>query len=401
MAINFLGLPQHFENTEQLREATRQNLISEPEYKKMSGYDASQNIWGLGDLMGPYKPAANLAASGIYNLGKSIFAPDEYFDPETYQARIGPLQSVGYNVEGALALSPELQKKYEAILDLDRKSLTGNWMPEDLHDFPNVSADKKGTIVPDDRVMHSGFNFQIPRIFSELKAEEAPLFDVDKVRDMIAKSRQDGPWKMRSGEDDLMNYNEHYNTPIVEAPTGAAAGLEALKPFVPGAALRFLNSMIRPGADQSAMGIGGLYGDEVDDINFARQYGDPDVTRLLGSDPRVDPYGKNIVSGARNYNQGVKDWVDKYGDVTYKTDFMKKKQQYYKDLVQNISRKEEQRAIEEARARSRAATARQQQALASSQDWTGASSDYRGGDDTPQGRATGNYHDPYDPGHAD
>ena len=54
-----------------------------------------------------------------------------------------------------------------------------------------------------------------------------------------------------------------------------------------------------------------------------------------------------------------------------------------------------------ARAIARAETARQQQALASSQDWTGASSDYRGGDDTPQGIATGNYHDPYDPGHAD
>ena len=73
MAINFLGLPQHFENTEQLREAERQGLISEPQYKTMSGYDASKNIWGLGDLMGPLQPAANVATSGIYNIGKSIF----------------------------------------------------------------------------------------------------------------------------------------------------------------------------------------------------------------------------------------------------------------------------------------------------------------------------------------
>ena len=202
-------------------------------------------------------------------------------------------------------------------------------------------------------------------------------------------------------EDNLMNYNEFYNTPIVEAPTGTAAGLEYLKPFLPGGVLRFLNSMMRPGADQSAMGIGGLYQNEVGDMNFARQYGDTGVTRLLGSDPRVDPYGKNIVSAVGDYNQGVRDWLSKYGDVNYKTNFMQKKQQYYKDLVQDISRREEQRAIEEARARSRAQTARQQQALSGSQDWTGASSDYRGGDDTPQGRATGNYHDPYDPGYAD
>ena len=224
------------------------------------------------------------------------------------------------------------------------------------------------------------------------------------MNDAIPLSEQLGYYSnsgIMENEDDLMNYNEFYNTPIVEAPTGAAAGIEALKPFLPGGVLRFLNSMIRPGADQSAMGIGGLYQNEIGDMDFARQYGDPDVTRLLGSDPRVDPYGKNIVSGARDYNQGVKDLVSKYGDVNYKTDFMKKKQQYYKELVQDMSKRAEQRAIEEARARSRAQTARQQRALAGSQDWTGASSDYRGGDDTPQGRATGNYHDPYDPGYAD
>ena len=98
MAINFLGLPQHFENTEQLREAVKQGLISEPQYKEMSGYDAAQNVWGLGNLMGPLQPYANVAASTLYNVDKSIRNPEDYFDPNTYQAKVGPMESIDLNI---------------------------------------------------------------------------------------------------------------------------------------------------------------------------------------------------------------------------------------------------------------------------------------------------------------
>ena len=142
MAINFLGLPQHFENTEQLREAERQGLLSEREYKITSGYDASQNVWGLGDLMGPVKPYSNLAASTLYNVDKSIRNPMDYFE-ETGNPKVGPMESIDYNVRGALeGLSPELQEKYEGILGLDRRSLTDTWAPGDLTDFSGVYNDE-------------------------------------------------------------------------------------------------------------------------------------------------------------------------------------------------------------------------------------------------------------------
>ena len=142
MAINFLGLPQHFENTEQLREAERQGLLSEREYKITSGYDASQNVWGLGDLMGPVKPYSNLAASTLYNVDKSIRNPMDYFE-ETGNPKVGPMESIDYNVRGALeGLSPELQEKYEGILGLDLKSLTDTWAPDDLTDFSGVYNDE-------------------------------------------------------------------------------------------------------------------------------------------------------------------------------------------------------------------------------------------------------------------
>ena len=219
--------------------------------------------------------------------------------------------------------------------------------PETLNFTENLGI--KGTIVPDNRVMHAGFNFQYPRIFSELKAEEAPLFNVDKVREMIAKSEQDGPWKMRSGEsgrwitrkpeDDLMNYREHYDMPI-EPVKEQSRGIEFLKNLLPTKYIDTLNKVIRPGADESYGGVAGLYPEEIANMQIAGS----------GGDPRVDPYGINIVSGFGNYDQYVKDWNEKYGDMIYKTDFMKKKQQFYKNVLADTQRREEIKAQERAAA---------------------------------------------------
>ena len=145
---NFLGLPQHYQNTDQLRAATRAGLISEPQYKEMSGHDAAENVWGLGSLMGPLQPYTNVAASALYNVDKSIRNPQDYFDPNTYQPRVGPMESIDMNVKGALeGLSPELQEKYEGILDLDLRSLTDTWAPEDLYDFSGVDDDDETDII--------------------------------------------------------------------------------------------------------------------------------------------------------------------------------------------------------------------------------------------------------------
>ena len=142
MAINFLGLPQHYDNTAKLRTAENTGLISEPEYKTMSGHDASENVWGLGELMGPLKPYSNIAASTLYNVDKSIRNPGDYFD-ETGNPKVGPMESIDLNVKGALeGLTPELKEKYEGILGLDLKSLTDTWAPDDLTDFSGVYNDE-------------------------------------------------------------------------------------------------------------------------------------------------------------------------------------------------------------------------------------------------------------------
>jgi len=43
-------------------------------------------------------------------------------------------------------------------------------------------------------------------------------------------------------------------------------------------------------------------------------------------DPRKDKWGKNIVSFADDYEEGLEDWVSKYGNMKYNTDRMKLKQ---------------------------------------------------------------------------
>ena len=138
---NTLG--QHFDNTGNLRAATRQGLISEPQYKTMSGYDASQTIPGITD-----NPVVTGAASGAYNLAKSIFSPQDYFNPDTYQPQIGPIDSTVLNTLGSLGLSPQDKEKYEGIISLDPKSLgMGQWSEEDLTDFSGVyDDDETGTI---------------------------------------------------------------------------------------------------------------------------------------------------------------------------------------------------------------------------------------------------------------
>jgi len=221
--------------------------------------------------------------------------------------------------------------------------------PETLNFTENLGI--KGTIVPDNRVMHAGFNFQYPRIFSELKAEEAPLFNVDKIREMIAKSGQDGPWITRSGtaenmilpqqkpdrteyddlDDDLKALSYAVNSSDNTKEKEQSRGIEFLKNLLPTKFIDTFNKITRPGADESYGGVAGLYPEEIANMQIAGSSGDP----------RVDPYGINIVSGFGNYDQYVKDWNEKYGDMIYETDFMKKKKQHYKNVLAQIQKRQE------------------------------------------------------------
>ena len=112
---NFLT-GQHFGdqgNREQLLNAMEAGLINERDYKLMSGYDASQEIMGLGGPnWSPLKAPANFAASGIYNLGKKVL------HPEDYEGRIGAWDSTLLNTMGSMGYGFD-KDQYSGILGLN------------------------------------------------------------------------------------------------------------------------------------------------------------------------------------------------------------------------------------------------------------------------------------------
>ena len=117
---NFLT-GQHFGeegNRQQLINAMEAGLINERDYKLMSGYDASQEILGLGGPnWNPLKAPANFAASGIYNLGKTVMSPEDYFTEEG-EKLIGPIDSTLLNTMGSMGYGFN-KDQYEGILGLD------------------------------------------------------------------------------------------------------------------------------------------------------------------------------------------------------------------------------------------------------------------------------------------
>jgi len=178
---NTLG--QHFDNTGNLRAATRQGLISEPQYKTMSGYDASQTIPGITD-----NPLVTGAASGAYNLAKSILSPEDYFNPNTYQPQIGPIDSTLLNIQGSIGLSPQDKEKYEGIVSLDPKSLgMGQWSEEDLTDFSGVyDDDEKGTIPFDpNNPQFKQAGFTIPSMLMKWAKARAQSEGIGRIREQI------------------------------------------------------------------------------------------------------------------------------------------------------------------------------------------------------------------------
>ena len=100
-----------------------------------------------------------------------------------------------------------------------------------------------------------------------------------------------------------------------------------LSRFIPGAGVA---KMLRPDANEAYGNVAGLYPEEVFGM---QEFGS-------GEDLRTDPWGKNIVSFAGDYEQGKKDWWDKYGKMVYKTKRMQQKQAWHKQAVEKIRQEE-------------------------------------------------------------
>ena len=88
--------------------------------------------------------------------------------------------------------------------------------------------------------------------------------------------------------------------------------------------------MLRPDANEAYGNVAGLYPEEVFGM---QEFGS-------GEDLRTDPWGKNIVSFAGDYEQGKKDWWEKNKFSKYRTKRMKQKKEWHRQAVEKIRQEE-------------------------------------------------------------
>jgi hypothetical protein len=95
------NLQTHFANNQKLKDAVALGLITNDEYNVLGGYDAKQTL-GMG-------PLDTGLSSLAYNVVQSFKGDQPFSDI---------LGDVSRNVKGASSISPELQAKYENIMQM-------------------------------------------------------------------------------------------------------------------------------------------------------------------------------------------------------------------------------------------------------------------------------------------
>jgi len=123
---------QHFGaegNRAKLMAAMDRGLISEPQYKTMSGYDARKEM-GM-------TPFQTLQASGIYNTAKGVMSPQDF------EGRIGPIKSTLLNTIGSTGYGFD-KDQYEGIIGLNFESLSENPYGSGLLGHDSQSLQKQG-----------------------------------------------------------------------------------------------------------------------------------------------------------------------------------------------------------------------------------------------------------------
>jgi len=100
-----------------------------------------------------------------------------------------------------------------------------------------------------------------------------------------------------------------------------------LSRFIPGGTVA---KMLRPDANEAYGNVAGLYPEEVWGM---QEFG-------TGEDLRTDKWGKNIVSHAGDYEEGIKDWWEKYGKMEYQTPRMKQKKAWKRNALAKIIEQE-------------------------------------------------------------
>jgi len=131
---------------------------------------------------------------------------------------------------------------------------------------------------------------------------------------------------------DARTADELSQLPIDALPNRRQKLTDFLSRFIPGAGVA---KMLRPDANEAYGNVAGLYPEEVWGM---QKFG-------TGEDLRTDPWGKNIVSFAGDYEQGIKDWVEKYGSRMPKKahSYFARKQAWKKQALAKIIKQEEAR----------------------------------------------------------
>jgi hypothetical protein len=190
MANIFTG--QHFGdqgNREQLLNAMNAGLINERDYKLMSGYDASQEIMGLGGPnWSPMKAPANFAASGIYNLGKKAL------HPEDYEGKIGAWDSTLLNTMGSMGYGFD-KDKYEGILELNPEAFNTSATGPYGSNYSAQLAQRAGLAPAYDFDEPSGEMMQKPRAIDRFGKTVAPNIPMgEDTSDLSGRAEIDTPY---------------------------------------------------------------------------------------------------------------------------------------------------------------------------------------------------------------
>jgi hypothetical protein len=182
---------------------------------------------------------------------------------------------------------------------------------------------------------------------NEIGPEDILNYDPILMQAYLNRNKRTSPSTEEGINQIPSNFNEQYNkgtgwlTDARTADEMAQLPIDPLKNkrqkltdflsrFIPGATV---SKMLRPDANEAYGNVAGLYPEEVWGM---QEFG-------TGEDLRTDPWGKNIVSHAGDYEEGIKDWWEKYGKMEYQTPRMKQKQAWKKRALDKIIKQEQVR----------------------------------------------------------
>ena len=226
----------------------------------------------------------------------------------------------------ALDVMPDINpSRYDQLREMDMKQFKEKEIPLSLNEDryvrnPNYHSD--ATIVDDITNPIDNLPFNIDWL------EKTYGKGINQIPNNFNQQYLEGSGWLN----DARTADELSQLPIDALPNKRQKLTDFLSRFIPGAGVA---KMLRPDANEAYGNVAQLYPEEVFGM---QEFGS-------GDDLRTDPWGKNIVSFARDYEQGIKDWVEKYGSRIPKKahSYFAKKQAWKKQALAKIIKEEQAR----------------------------------------------------------